>query len=276
MLVFKTLEHTLVTEIVETMTTSFADYFVKVPDDVDFWKNRWKTNRVRYDLSIGTFDNNNLIAFMVIGVDKRNGKRVAFNAGTGVIPQYRGQRLVKQMYDFAIPIFKENGIDELALEVITKNIKAIKAYQSVGFKVDKLYQCFQSKDINFDNSVEYSVTEVTQPNWKKYEPFTKEAYCWEFLEAGININIEIYRCFELYDNSNNLIAYYIINPNRNTIMRFEAVNEIGYKTLFHHWHFEFKNVRIINVQHPEKINFLNQNNFENNINQFEMVGSLSS
>lgn len=271
MLVFKTLKYTLVTKIVETMTTSFADYFVKVPDDVSFWENRWKTNRVQYDLSIGTFDGDNLVAFMVIGVDKRNGKRVAFNAGTGVIPQYRGQRLVKQMYDFAMPIFEKSGINELALEVITKNIKAIKAYQSVGFKVDKLYQCFQSNDIDLDTFVEYSFTEVTQPNWEKYEAFTKEQYCWEFLKVGININIDTYRCFELYDYSNNLIAYYIINPAKNTIMRFEAVNEFGYKALFHHWHLEFKNVRIINVQHQEKINFLNQYNFENNIDQFEMV-----
>ena len=79
-----------------------------------------------------------------------------------------------------------------------------------------------------------------KPNWNNYESFTKEHYCWEFLKTGIDGNIKAYRCFELFDYSNNLIAYYIINPGRNTIMRFEASNELGYKTLYHHWCFEFR------------------------------------
>lgn len=272
MLLFKTLGNTSISKIVAALVDSFSDYFVPMPDSVDFWKNHWKKNRVQYDLSIGTFDaDDNLVGFMIMGIDERNGKTVAFNAGTGVISKYRGQKLVKQMYDFAIPIFKENRIEELALEVISQNIKAIKAYQSVGFKIDKLYQCFRSSDLTIPTSVEYRVMEVQEPNWTTYQSFTTENYCWEYQISGIKINLAAIKCFELYDKSDNLMAYYIINPINKSIMRFDVKDENSYEVLYHHWHNHFDKVRIMNVQDSKKIKFLQDYKFENNINQFEMI-----
>ncbi len=278
MFTFKTIEQVSLDEIVKIFTQSFVNYYVEMPTDTKFWKKRWKTNRVRYDLSIGTFDAaNNLVGFMIIGIDERNGKKVAFNAGTGVIPEFRGQKLVKQMYQYALPIFKENGVEEMALEVINKNIKAIKAYQSVGFRIEKLYQCFRSTDEILPTFIAYYSKKVKRPNWKKYEKFTVENYCWEYLIEGVEVNIKKVKCYELYSPADDsLIAYYIINPKSKSILRFEAKNENGYHALFNHWYTNFGQITILNVQHPKKIQFLENYKFNNNIDQFEMVCSLSS
>lgn len=273
MLTFDTIEHISLDEIVNVFSHSYMNYYVEMPNRAKYWKKKWTINRVRYDLSIGTFDEaNNLIAFMIIGVDERNGKKVAFNAGTGVIPTFRGQKLVKQMYQFAIPLFKENGIEELALEVINKNIKAIKAYQSVGFRIEKLYQCFRSTDDILPTFIAYRSQRVKLPNWKAYETFTIEDYCWENLIEGIELNLKKIKCYEIYNQiDGDLIAYYIINSKTKSILRFEAKNENGYHALYNHWYTNYGQVKVLNVQHPEKIHFLESYKFENNIDQFEMV-----
>lgn len=268
MLIFKSLEHIETEIIVRTLTEAFADYFVSMSKETAFWENYWRTNRVRFELSFGAFSDDSLVAFMMNGVDFRDGKLTAFNVGTGVIPTYRGQKMVKQLYDFAMPIFKKNGIENLGLEVITQNIKAIKAYQSVGFRIDKLYQGFRSNLPKMVFGANYSAKEVERANWANYQ-FKKENYSWEFTKAGVEANPTNFRYVELYNKV--LIAYYILNPVTNTIVQFEAKHKQGYDAMYHHWQNNFEYLRILNVQHQEKINFLNQYQFENFINQFEMT-----
>jgi GNAT superfamily N-acetyltransferase len=268
MLIFKSLEHIKTEIIVETLLEAFSDYFVPMQKSIDFWEKYWQTNRVRFDLSFGVFDAERLVSFMMNGVDFRVGKLTAFNVGTGVIPTYRGQKMVKQLYDFALPIFKNNGIENFGLEVITQNIKAIKAYQSVGFQIDKLYQGFRSELPKMVFGVNYSAKEVERANWENYT-FKKENYSWEFSESGVEGNPTNFRYVELYNKV--LMAYYIFNPVTNTIVQFEAKHKQGYDAMYHHWQNNFDYLRILNVQHQEKINFLNQYQFENFINQFEMV-----
>lgn len=268
MLIFKSLEDIKTEIIVKTLLEAFADYFVPMQQSADFWGKYWQTNRVRFDLSFGVFDGERLVGFMMNGVDFRNGKLTAFNVGTGVIPTYRGQKMVKQLYDFALPIFKNNGIENFGLEVIVQNIKAIKAYQSVGFRIDKLYQGFRSELPKMVFEANYSAREVERANWADYI-FKKENYSWEFAEAGVKANPTNFRYVELYHKG--LIAYYIFNPVTNTIVQFEAKHKQGYDAMYHHWQNNFDYLRILNVQHQEKINFLNQYRFENFINQFEMV-----
>ena len=68
-------------------------------------------------------------------------KFTAFNSGTGVVPKYRGRRIVKQLYDFAIPELLKRGVEKCGLEVIKENEKAIKAYRRVGFEIIKILKC---------------------------------------------------------------------------------------------------------------------------------------
>jgi GNAT superfamily N-acetyltransferase len=267
MLIFKTLEHTEIEIIVKTLLEAFSDYFVPMQKSIAFWENYWQTNRVRFDLSFGVFDGDDLVGFMVNGIDFREGKLTAFNAGTGVIPRYRGRKLVKQLYDFALPIFKNENIENFALEVICQNIQAIKAYQSIGFRIDKLYQGFRSDLPKMVFGSNYSAKEIERANWENYT-FIKENYSWEFTKAGVEKNPTNFRYFELYHKV--LIAYYIFNPVTHTVVQFEAKHKPGYDAMYHHWQSNFEYIRILNVQHPEKINFLKQYNFENFINQFEM------
>ena len=81
----KNLSNTPLPQIVDCLLIAFADYFVKMPSDVEYWKNRWQGARIAYEASIGVFDGDKLVAFMMIGIDHHNRKLAAFNTGTGVI-----------------------------------------------------------------------------------------------------------------------------------------------------------------------------------------------
>jgi len=62
----KNLGNTDIALIVECLTESFKNYFVKMPAEVEFWERRFKAARVVYHLSYGCFDNGKLIAIWKI------------------------------------------------------------------------------------------------------------------------------------------------------------------------------------------------------------------
>jgi ribosomal protein S18 acetylase RimI-like enzyme len=107
---------------------AFDGYFVKMPDSLDYWATRFKQARVNYHYSFGVFDASRLVAFIIQGMDIHDGQLTAFNTGTGVLPAYRGQKLVDRLYDHAIPRLKERGIQKCQLEVIQENERAIRVY----------------------------------------------------------------------------------------------------------------------------------------------------
>lgn len=82
---------------------------------------------------------------MIHAVDQRDGELIAFNTGTGVLPAYRGRRIVKTMYENAIPALKQQGFSKCALEVITQNDRATKAYESVGFRITRTLKCYRGE-----------------------------------------------------------------------------------------------------------------------------------
>ena len=94
-------------QIVDCLGEAFENYFVKMPSDVEFWRNRFKAARVDYNLSYGVFDQDGLVAFIIHGIDQHLGQKTAFNTGTGVIPSFRGRQLVDKIYEFAIPKLKQ-------------------------------------------------------------------------------------------------------------------------------------------------------------------------
>lgn len=131
-------------QIYQTFKEAFADYYL----DMSYLTeerlfNRAIKNGVEYESSVGVFDGDKMVGFTLIGIDYWNNELSAFDAGTGIIPGYRGKGIAKQMFEFSLPRLKKRGVKRFILEVLQENERAVKAYQKTGFKITREFDCFE-------------------------------------------------------------------------------------------------------------------------------------
>jgi ribosomal protein S18 acetylase RimI-like enzyme len=123
---------------------AFGDYAVNVGEVTERWLDvRCVKNAVDFDASVGAFDGDRMVGFTLIGIDKRQGERIAYDAATGIVPDHRGQGLARRMFDHALPGLRERGVTSFLLEVLQGNEPAIRAYTRAGFEVVRELRCFE-------------------------------------------------------------------------------------------------------------------------------------
>jgi len=269
----RSLNHIKFGDLIECFNQSFADYFVKMQATNEFWKKRWRAARVDYSLSFGMFDGNDLVGFIINGIDYKNDLLTAFNSGTGVLPAYRGKRIVKKLYDFAIPVLIENDVKSCGLEVIVENEKAIKAYQRVGFEITKTLKCYSGK-LNVEDFKHISTHKIPFEiiDWDNLP--NQEFYSWDFQKSAIEIIKDNFNYFDVFEKDNK-IGYVILNPKTGTIAQFDLVegkNESDWQKLFLGIKSIVPTIKINNIDNHqmEKIAAVEKTGLSNTIDQFEM------
>lgn len=126
-----------------TMVEAFADYYV----DMSYMtrERSWLRNvksGVRYDCSVGALDGGRMVGFTFVGLDNWLGEPAAFDAGTGIVKDYRGQGIAPGMFEFVLPGLKACGVSRFLLEVLQPNAAAIRAYQKTGFEITREFACY--------------------------------------------------------------------------------------------------------------------------------------
>lgn len=133
-------------QVYRTFMEAFADYAM----DASGTKEepmllRMSKNNVDFDASPGAYDGDRLVGFTLIGIDDLDGDLTAYDAGTGIIPDFRGQGLARAMFDHALPELGARGVKRFLLEVRQGNEPAIKAYQKSGFEITREFRCFAAE-----------------------------------------------------------------------------------------------------------------------------------
>lgn len=211
----RNLASTSIPTITEVFNTAFKVYYVPINFTEEGMHFRIQRGRIDLRLSTGVFDGEQLVAFMLSGVDDWHGQATIYNAGTGVLPAYRGQQWVDQMYEWALPLWREEGYTQATLEVIVENARAIRVYERIGMHIDRKLISLKSLELTYqanEDSSQFSVQEVKKPNWTTYSPLRAFNASWDFCESGVDAVLNTCRYFELWDNHNSTIrAYAIIN-----------------------------------------------------------------
>ena len=267
----RNLANTDIKTIVECMAECFKNYFVKIPNDVDFWDKRYKAARVDYNLSFGAFDGDDLVAFIINGIDVHNEEKTAFNTGTGVLEAYRGQKLVDQIYSFALPILRENGITKCMLEVIEQNDVAVRVYERIGFQKDRFLRCFSGELIDKENNttIQEVDTAIIKDSIAEYQSF----YAWDNAIASIVKGGEMFKSYLIKDYDESEIGYFVINKFTNALIQIEAYQAQDWDRIIGATKKVIPSIRINNVDNnrEECIDALKKAGLENHINQFEML-----
>ena len=280
------LSNTPLDTLIDCFLIAFENYFVPMPTDRNYYRNRWTLAGVDFNLSYGMFDGEKLVGFIINAVGVRNGKKIAFNTGTGVLPAYRGQRIVRSIYDHATPDLKKNGVTICSLEVIRENEIAVKAYARIGFTIVSRYKCYQGGvknklDFKSPDPAGTGVATFLQKSSKEEFEWEKASnqlnYSWDFQrETIIRGNYAYY--YVIHQGVRE--AYFIIDPESGNLAQFDLLkpSNNGWNRIFDGISQVTDTVRIINVNErlTEKIAFLEQLGLTNTVDQYEMELTVTS
>jgi GNAT superfamily N-acetyltransferase len=271
------------------LIAAFENYFVPMHTDPNYYRNRWLMASVDFKLSYGMFDGERLVGFIINAIDTRDGEKIAFNTGTGVLPAYRGKRIVKLIYEYALGDLKKNGVTKSSLEVVRGNVAAVKAYESVGFAIVKHYRCYQGKldlDVTIRREVQQyrgsdhkqegsNITSIlrrsSKAEFKWHALPNQDSYSWDFQrETIVRGNYDYYYLLSAGIRE----SYFIIDRNSGNVAQFDVLtpSEESWNRLFLGIQEVAETVKIINVAErlTAKIAFLEQIRLTNTVNQYEM------
>jgi len=129
---------------IRTFDEAFADYYLKAKASCERWPyNRCIKNGVAFDCSVGASDGDRMVGITLVGLDNWQGIPAALDAGTGIVPEFRGGGLARRMFDLTVPRLKERGVRKFLLEVLQVNEPAIKAYRKSGFEITREFDCYE-------------------------------------------------------------------------------------------------------------------------------------
>lgn len=132
-IIFDSLAYTDIDSLLNCFNESFKVYYVPLQLNKEQLSDKIYAEAIDMKLSFGAFVEGELVGFILNGIDVLDGKRVAYNAGTGVLPDHRGQKLSIRLSEYCIKKLGKNGIERSLLDVISENTIAIRSYKRMGF-----------------------------------------------------------------------------------------------------------------------------------------------
>lgn len=239
--------------------------------------------RLDFGLSAGAYMyDGSLAGFIFTAVNQYEGVRTAYNGGTGVRVRYRGNRITTQMYEYLIPLFKANSINQCVLEVLTSNDKAIKAYKAIGFEKTKYFKCYalERSKPNYekvDLPINREIVTVKAPNWNLYKSYMdyKPSFLdsTEMLTENLSNEViiemredDVCIGFAIYQPAFGRISQIGIDPGKRRQKIGTALIDHVFKSS------SLKRLSIVNVNDEATATkrFFENIGFDNQIDQFEM------
>ena len=143
--VYKNLEGVSFKDLTATWNLAFSDYIVDMEMTADRLEAYFKITGVDYRLSFGAFCDGTLVGMLMNSVDAFKGKKVAYDAMTGVVPEHRGKRLFSELFEYTMNALKDSDITNYYLEVIQTNEKAFNIYSGKGGKIEREFSCLKGR-----------------------------------------------------------------------------------------------------------------------------------
>lgn len=214
-------------KIIIAFSKAFADYDIQL--NASELKTMWKRRGFNPDLSFAAFEGEDIVSFTLNGIGNFNGKKMAYDTGTGTLKEFRGQGLATKIFDYSIPCLRKANINHYLLEVLQHNEKAVSVYQKIGFKVTREFNYFVWKNEDVKNEIkkvdpDYSIALFDIDKYDSISEF------WDFYPSWQNSFESIRRAKEDFINlgvfaDKKLKGYCIFEPNSGDITQIAVEKE---------------------------------------------------
>ncbi len=112
------------------LNRTYSDYYVPLDMTASHMRRRIVRDDIDMQSSVVVMDDDYPIA---LGMIARRGAH-AWIGGVGVLPNYRGQGIGRQIMHILLDAAHQHHVDRVQLEVIQQNTPAIRLYDSLGFQ----------------------------------------------------------------------------------------------------------------------------------------------
>ncbi|MEC0265761.1 GNAT family N-acetyltransferase [Paenibacillus anseongense] len=142
-MVFKKMSEMSVEDLVALWNKGFEGYYLNSSLDMSKFMARTVHEGLSLEHSLVLYENEEAIGFVMNGFRTIEGKKVAWNGGTGIIPDYRGKGFGKHLMLRNLQLYQEQDVDIALLEALVQNEAAINLYQKVGYEITEQLVCLQ-------------------------------------------------------------------------------------------------------------------------------------
>lgn len=131
----KTVAQCTLEEVLKAWNKGFEGYFVEINMTAEMFLQRLVGEGLSPEHSIVVFDQNEPIAIVMNGFRTIDGKKFAWNGGTGISPAYRGKGVSRLLMEETLAIYKRENVEMGTLEAIKENQIAIALYEKYGYVI---------------------------------------------------------------------------------------------------------------------------------------------
>jgi len=220
---YRALDNISIETLHKTFIDAFSDYQVNI--SLPLWKFEQMLQRRGYvpEMSIGAFENERLVGFVLNGFRNWNGKSTVYDLGTGVIGDYRRQGITSNMLLNIKEVLKEKQAEQYLLEVIKSNTSAVQLYKKQGFETQREFSCFQLDKNKYNLVTTCKVEHVDRINLEQLTGFWDFRPSWQNSIDSINAVPEAF-IYSIVQVDNTIIGYGIIDKKTGDIPQI-AVNK---------------------------------------------------
>ncbi|MEQ1606219.1 MAG: GNAT family N-acetyltransferase [Pyrinomonadaceae bacterium] len=166
----------------DAFTEAFSDYVIPFALTEVQFRNHINLTAVDLERTIGCIEDERIVGFTLNGFGEWEGRSTVYDAGTGVVPDQRRRGVSESMFEMMLPAFRDAGVEQCLLEVITTNTGAINLYEKLGFqKVRRLALLQCDRKITEPNTARpvIEIREIKMPEWDEVLPFWDGTPSWQ-------------------------------------------------------------------------------------------------
>jgi len=181
MLTYRLLTAADFSSLYECFLVAFSDYQVDMQVSKQQFAQRLARDGVQLEISTAAFDDDRMIAFYINGTGEWQGRQTAYDAGTGVIPDYRRRGVAKELFAFTESKLRERSVSQYLLEVLTTNERAVALYRKLGFEEVRRFAVLRSQQAlePLDDLADVELRRIEEPDWRLFQSFWDGYPSWQ-------------------------------------------------------------------------------------------------